>query len=121
MSEENIECECGIIISEMKFKDHFKDCSKLFNKYKDLDFKINKLIKEYIDSKESLIIVKFLFKRFIKLLEHKLKNYINNIKSGKESEEINSESKNIKNKLITPIETKEKKLKIKILKKIQLI
>ena len=82
MSHEIINCECGKILGENKFMKHFKKCQKLINKYKDFDFKITTILKTYINNKDSLIIIKFLFKRFILLMDYKLNNYqinLNNI------------------------------------------
>lgn len=93
MSEEGIKCECGLFIEEKQFKNHFKACPKLIDKYKDLDFKIGGLIKTYLNSKESLIIAKFIFKRFIKLFEYKLKDpLINTDKIENETKDPSIES-----------------------------
>ena len=80
MSEE-IRCNCGLLIKENQIQNHFKDCSILYNYYIDLDFKINQLIKTYINSKDSLIIVRFLFKKVMQIFDDKLKDY-NEIKDS---------------------------------------
>ena len=79
MANENINCECGKTFEEKEFMKHFKNCEKLINKYKDFDCKIANCLKAYIKNKDNLIIIKFLFKRFISLLEHKLNDSFSNL------------------------------------------
>ena len=96
MNEEKILCECGGSFYEIEFKKHFKKCIKLLEKYKNFDFKMTQLFKEYLDSRESLIIIKFFLKRFIKLFDYKLKQQFNNKNIISLSEnEIKNESQNI--------------------------
>lgn len=98
-----IKCVCEKLFEEKEFKEHFKKCEKLIAKYKDIDYQISQLIKSYINSKESLIIIKFMFKRYIKVFEYKLKNLFN----------LDSKETNIKT-----IETNIKKPKTIINKRI---
>ena len=77
MNEEDIKCECGKLYQEKDFKIHFKKCKKLLSKYEEFDYNITNLLKKYIISKESLHIVKFLLKRFIKIIDYKLKKIFN--------------------------------------------
>ena len=72
MSHEIINCECGKTFEENEFMKHFKNCQTLINKYKDFDYIITNLLKSYINNKNSLIIIRFLFKRFMSLLNYKL-------------------------------------------------
>lgn len=95
MNVENFFCECGESFEEKEFKSHFKKFQKLFEKYKNFDFKISLLFKEYINSKESLIIIKFFLMRFMKFFDYKLKQlFKRNIPPSSESI-IKNESQNI--------------------------
>ena len=68
-----INCKYGsIIMEEKEIKNHFKKCNFLFDKYKDVDCKISQIIKTYINSREDLIIIKYIFGRFIKLFDLKI-------------------------------------------------
>ena len=51
MNEEKIKCECGELIAKQKFKTHYKTCVELMHKFKVFDFKMNQLIKKYLNSK----------------------------------------------------------------------
>ena len=77
MNEEDIKCECGKLYKEKEFKNHFKNCIKLHEKYEEFDAKIIHLLKKYIISKDSLLIIKFFLKRFIKIFDYKLKKIFN--------------------------------------------
>ena len=73
-----IKCLCGIEYKNIDFKKHFKKC-KIFTKYfKEFDLKISILLKNYANNKENLLIIKFLFKRYIKLINNELKKFKNN-------------------------------------------
>ena len=71
-----IKCKCGYeIMAEKEIENHFKKCNYLFDKYKDIDCKISQIIKAKINSKEELIIMKYIFGRFIKLFDLKIKKH----------------------------------------------
>ena len=91
---ETILCECNLSFNENDFLKHFKSCKILFDKYKDFDYKISQLLKNYIDSQNSLSIIKFLFKRFINIFEYKLKNYFNVNINSKIIDNINNDKNN---------------------------
>ena len=75
MNETNsIKCECNITYKLNEFINHYQKCTKFYNKFKDFDFKIVQLLKEFINSRESLIIIIFLLKRFLKVLKNKLES-----------------------------------------------
>ena len=73
--DEDIFCECGLSFKENEFTMHFRQCKILYHKYEDFDFKLSQLLKKYINSIESLIIINFFFKRLIKIFNQELKNY----------------------------------------------
>ena len=90
----SISCECNAKFNENDFLNHFTICEKLFNKYKDFDSKISHLLRENIKSKESLYIIKFLFKRYIKVFDDKIKEYSNNNDNSNNKDKNNNSNKN---------------------------
>ena len=77
MNEEEIKCECGVIFKKQDFKNHFRKCIDLISKFQAFDYKMIQLIKTYINSKESMIIIKFFLQRYIKILNFKLNKVFN--------------------------------------------
>ena len=77
MNEEEIKCECGDIFKKQDFKNHFRKCIDLISKFQAFDYKMIQLIKTYINSKESMIIIKFFLQRYIKILNFKLNKVFN--------------------------------------------
>ena len=71
---EIIECLCGNKYDTNNFKKHFKKCNFFKKEFIEFDNKICLFLKEYSDKKEYLIFFKFLFKRYIKLIDYKLNN-----------------------------------------------
>ena len=63
------------------FENHFKKCEFLLSKFLNFDSKISLLIKEYNFCKQNLIIIRFIFKRYINLIDKKIKElkYQNNV------------------------------------------
>ena len=110
-SKNNIKCECGIFFKAKAFKKHFKNCNLFIKKYIKFDYKISRLLGEYLLNKENLTLVRFLMKRYVKLIEKKIiennkeKNNKNNIN---EYNIINQKENNIYEK---PGNEKEKYLK----------
>ena len=71
----DILCVCGINLKEKDFKNHYKKCKSFINKFKKFDYKIAKLLEEILMDKDNLYIVRYLFKRYLKLLNKKIKEY----------------------------------------------
>ena len=85
------------------FSTHFFNCQKVKNKFKDLDNKVSRAIKKYVDNLDNLnknelinglIILKIFFKRYVKLLDDIINKNIN----GKNSK-IKSNNNEKKNKI----------------------
>ena len=77
MVENIIECICGNKYGEHILKKHIKECSLFREKFEDFDFKISKLLQQILYNKTNIILVRFLFKRYIKIMNHKIKEYEN--------------------------------------------
>ena len=80
--DDSIKCVCGKKYELDNFINHFNKCELFYIQYKDFDFKIVQLLKQFITSRESLIIIIFLLNRFIESLKNKLKknNFKNKLK-----------------------------------------
>ena len=98
MNNDDIECLCGIKFDKNIFKNHFKKCEPLLSKFSNFDRKLSLLLKEYSFNKQSLIILKFLFKKYIKLFDKKIEkiNLQNNNKITFIEENIEKPVKNKK-------------------------
>ena len=77
MGESIIECLCGKKYGEHILKKHIKECSLFRKKFEVFDFKISKILQQMLYEKKNLFLVRFLFKRYIKMMNHKIKEYEN--------------------------------------------
>jgi len=75
MNNDNIRCLCGKVFDEKNFKFHYKYCKLFLNKFTKFDFAIARTLKKYLYNKENLFIIKFMLKRYIKLIEKKIKEF----------------------------------------------
>ena len=69
-----IACKCCKIFNKNNFPNHFKYCEDFKNEFKDFDLKLSLLLKQYIDI-DNLILIKHLFKEYLKLINHKIKEF----------------------------------------------
>ena len=74
--KKHINCLCGETFSEKELKKHIRNCSIFRYRFEIFDYKICKLLEEYISDKKNLFLVRFLFKRYLKLLDKKIKKYL---------------------------------------------
>ena len=72
--DDPIKCVCGIRYELKEFINHFKKCDLFYSKFKDFDCKMVALLKQFINSKDNLIIIIFLINRFMDILKNKLKS-----------------------------------------------
>ena len=72
-------CECGEEFLESEFISHFNICNKFKIFFKDFDTKLSQLLIEYSKPKERLLIIKFLLKQYIIIIDNKIKEGYNNI------------------------------------------
>ena len=82
MNNNNIECICGKIFEINIFKKHFKKCKEFIHKFNKSDYYMIILIKEYLKDKKNIFLLKFLLKRYIKLLDIKIKEFTNTINNN---------------------------------------
>ena len=72
MNINNIICLCGNEFNKFEFKKHYKKCKLFFERFKNLDMRISFLLNKYLSIKENIILVRFLFKRYINLIDKKI-------------------------------------------------
>jgi len=79
MEKSKLFCECGEEFTEEEFKKHFNVCNKFKIHFKDFDSKLAKLLIEHSKPKERLLIIKFLLKQYIFIIENKIKDYFSSL------------------------------------------
>ena len=94
--DEIINCVCGKEFKEKDFKNHFKKCNSFTLKYENFDFTLSMLLKLNFNTREDLKCIKFLLKRFVKLIDFNLK---------KSDEKQKDKEENIVNQNNTPKNT----------------
>ena len=75
MDQKKIECACSQKFTEEEFKRHFNSCIPFRLQFKEFDSKFGKLLKLYSEPEEKLLIVKFLLKQYINIIDKKLRKY----------------------------------------------
>ena len=73
MNENKILCLCGEKFDEKSLKIHIRMCEPFIDKFKLFDYKISRLLNEYVMDKQHCFLVRFMFKRYIKKIEHKIR------------------------------------------------
>ena len=96
MNKKIIQCICGYNFKEIDLKSHIRKCLLFIKRFKLFDYKIAKLLEEYLSEKENIFLIRFLFKRYIKRIDHKIKKYLleTEINKNKYEEQKNEENKN---------------------------
>ena len=87
--DENIICLCGDEFTQKDFKKHFFSCNDFRERFSIFDSKMTMLLKSNSNSKEQLLFIQFLLKRYIKLISTKL-NECYGYKNRKCDNEINN-------------------------------
>jgi len=78
---EVIRCKCQTDYHEEQFKAHFSKCIKFKEAFKEFDNEYGQLLKKYSQPQENLLILKFLLKQYIVVIENKIKKmYISKLK-----------------------------------------
>ena len=90
MEGKNIKCLCGEIFKEIHLKKHIKDCLPFLKKFKLFDFKIARILDKYLLEEENIFLVKYLLKRYVKIIDHQIKK---RLKSNETYNKINEDKK----------------------------
>ena len=76
MESNKIKCICNETFALSNFHNHFGKCPQFITEFKDFDLTLSKMLLSYSKQKEKLIIVKYLFKLNIEMINNKLKMMI---------------------------------------------
>ena len=79
MDQNRLKCMCGETFSSAEFTKHFGQCQQFKAEFKEFDSKFGELLKAYSEPKEKLLIVRFLLKLYIAVIEKKLKKYYDSV------------------------------------------
>ena len=84
--EKEIKCVCGTIYENNDFSHHIKNCEPFKEVFTDFDSKISKFIKSYSNPKEQLLLIKFIFERYVNILDRKIRgNFVEITNAFKDS------------------------------------
>ena len=75
MDQRKLKCVCGQQFLEEEFGKHYTQCSLFKQQFKEFDTKFGELLKQYSEPKENLLIIEFLLKQYINVIEKKLRKY----------------------------------------------
>ena len=73
--EKEIKCVCGNIYENNDFRHHYKECAQFKEVFNDFDKKISKYIKSHSNPKEQLLLIKFIFERYVNILDRKIRGH----------------------------------------------
>ena len=75
MDQRKIKCECKQDFDIDDFSKHFSSCKDFKKTFNAFDYKISYLLKEFSHPKERLLIIHFLLKQYINVIETKIAKY----------------------------------------------
>ena len=73
MEQNIIKCKCNNKFKESEFKSHFAKCPQFKEHFSNFDYKLSELIKTYSEPKENLILINYLLKLYVVVVEKKIK------------------------------------------------
>ena len=74
MSEKLILCKCREKYTEAKLKMHIVKCKLFLEEFRLLDLTISRILEKYlINKKDNIVLVRFMLKQYIKILDSKIK------------------------------------------------
>ena len=85
MDPNKLKCMCGETFNVNDFQNHFGKCQQFKAEFKDFDSKFGELLKAYSEPKEKLLIVRYLLKLYIAVIEKKLKKYYDNLSKSSQA------------------------------------
>jgi len=84
MDQRKLECVCKQQFTEEEFARHYISCMLFKQQFKEFDSKFGELLKAYSEPKERLLIVKFLLKQYINVIDKKLNKYFASLVKNQE-------------------------------------
>ena len=90
MEDLKLKCVCGQKFSNSEFNKHFSDCQLFKEKFRDFDNQIGKVLAAYSQTKDELLLARYLLNMYSLVIERKLeKNYNFKINNDKVTEITN--------------------------------
>ena len=86
MDQHKITCSCNQQFTEEEFTKHYSSCHIFKSNFKDFDKNFGELLKSFSEPKERLLIVRFLLKQYINVIDKKLKKYFASLAKGNEGD-----------------------------------
>jgi hypothetical protein len=74
MEKEYIKCKCNTIFSESEFLNHFPKCNEFKLCFREFDTEFGRLLKNYSEPKENLLIIRVLLEQYRNVIDAKIKN-----------------------------------------------
>ena len=76
MDQRKIKCECKKDFDTEEFSKHFVSCKDFKNIFNEFDSRMAYILKKYAEPKERLLIIHFLLKQYINVIERKIGKYL---------------------------------------------
>ena len=74
MEREYIKCKCNNVFTEPEFLNHFPRCNEFKMCFREFDTEFGKLLKNYSEPKENLLIIRVLLEQYRNVIDAKIKN-----------------------------------------------
>jgi hypothetical protein len=74
MQKEYIKCKCNQILVEQEFSVHFPRCNEFKQCFREFDTEFGRLLKNYSEPKENLLIIRVLLEQYKNVLDAKIRN-----------------------------------------------
>lgn len=74
MEKEYIKCKCNTVFSEPEFLNHFPRCNEFKLCFREFDTEFGRLLKNYSEPKENLLIIRVLLEQYRNVIDAKIKN-----------------------------------------------
>ena len=79
MNQRKIKCVCKEEFKEEEYTGHYYGCKQFKQQFKEFDSKLGELLKRFSEPKENLLIIKFLLKQYINVIDIKIKKYFDSL------------------------------------------
>ena len=74
MQKEYIKCKCNNIYVENEFTSHFPRCNEFKQCFREFDTEFGRLLKNFSEPKENLLIIRVLLEQYRNVLDSKIRN-----------------------------------------------
>lgn len=82
MQKDYIKCKCNQILIEKEFIAHFPRCGDFKQNFREFDTQFGKLLKEFSEPKENLLIIRVLLEQYKNVIENKIRSGLIRVEPG---------------------------------------